>query len=119
MEETTIVEAPATDAIRKRAARSRPNWGIHLRSTIRRVQEASPLVGGGRHPGRSRHRDGAEGTEAPDRGRLNATRAAVEEGIVAGRRGSINAIGIRRHRQLEGDEKTGATIVKKSFRRST
>ena len=72
----------------------------------------------GRRQGRRRHRGGAQGEEAPHRGRPLGDPAAIEEGIVAGGGTALVRAKVAvaaSVESLEGDERTGARIVLNSL----
>jgi len=115
---TTIVEGAARRR-RSRAASSRsaPRSRRRLGLRSRELQERlAKLAGGVRDQGRRGDRDGDEGEKARVEDALNATRAAVEEGIVPGGgvallRSAKSIDGLK----LAGDEKVGAMIVKRAL----
>ena len=87
-DDTTIVEgAGKAELIQARIKQIK----AQIEETTSRLRQGEAAGAAGqarrrrrRHQGRRRHRGRAEGEEAPHRGRAQATRAAVEEGIVAG-----------------------------------
>ncbi len=120
-ENTTIVDgAGDKDAIAARIAQIRkPDRGYHQRLRPREAAGASGKLAGGVAVIKVGAATEVEMKEKKLRieDALNATKAAVEEGIVAGGgTAPINAIpAVRAVRQLEGDEKTGAAIVPKAL----
>ena len=121
-EETTIVEgAGDPDAIRKRAAQIKAELEESTSEYDKeKLQERLAKLVGGVAVVQVGAATETEQKELKHRieDALNATRAAVEEGIVAGGGVAlINAIEPldKFIAKLEGDEKTGATIVKKAL----
>ena len=121
-EETTIVEgAGDPDAIRKRAAQIKAELEESTSEYDKeKLQERLAKLVGGVAVVQVGAATETEQKELKHRieDALNATRAAVEEGIVAG--GGVALINAIEPLdkfivKLEGDEKTGATIVKKAL----
>jgi len=121
-EETTIVEgAGDPDAIRKRAAQIKAELEESTSEYDKeKLQERLAKLVGGVAVIQVGAATETEQKELKHRieDALNATRAAVEEGIVAG--GGVSLLNASEAldkfvEELEGDERTGATIVKKAL----